>query len=234
MAFRKPRRLFLVLALATICAALVPVVRADIVNGSFETPVLPSGGFQVFGNGQTVGAGWTAVGTDVLILQQNYSEPGNGMPAFPAAVGNQSLDITGLGNRGLANGVSQLCTTTPGQAYVLSFSVGAALGNATSTYQADAQLRLSLVGATTPPITNVPFINPILGQAVGSVDWVQFNVPFVASGSSVSFEFFNNTLATNFVGLDGVALTAVPEPTSLALALGAIGLAAVGHWRRKR
>lgn len=64
---------------------------ATIVNGGFELPTVTVGAFTAFTTGNNI-AGWTVVGTDVLLIETTYGEPMNSITAFTAASGNQSPD----------------------------------------------------------------------------------------------------------------------------------------------
>ena len=97
------------------------VARGNLItNGSFETPVVPVGGFTNYLSGSTLITGWTVVGPEASIVNGSYVSLGE---LFPAKDGVQWLDLTGdLSNA--VEGVQQTVTTTPGTSYTLSFWVG--------------------------------------------------------------------------------------------------------------
>src|SRR5262245_30540208 len=94
---------------------------ADIMNGSFETPAVPAGGFTLFP--PNVIPGWTVVGpagTSVGIVSGTFTQLG---VMFPAQDGSQWLDLTGLGSNS-TEGVTQSATVTAGHTYQLSYFIG--------------------------------------------------------------------------------------------------------------
>ena len=52
-----------------------------IVNGSFETPVVPVGSFTNFGSGSTGITGWTVIGPEASIVSGTFSQNGLNFPA---------------------------------------------------------------------------------------------------------------------------------------------------------
>jgi hypothetical protein len=194
-----------------ILSAMVPSVHADsLLNGGFETPSVPTGGFTHFVGGQTIGA-WTVVGTGVLLVQTGYAEPANGISSFAAQAGLNSLDLTGAGNEGFTSGVEQTVQTTAGQAYNLSFFVGRA-SSASPLYSAPATVDLSINGGPRVGYTNAT-------ATPGTNNWMKFTASFVASGSSTILTFYNGTPApTTEAGLDSVVLTAVFSEAGAGLA----------------
>src|SRR5690349_21893091 len=88
--------------------------RADlVVNGSFETPVVPVGGFTNFLSGSTGITGWTVVGPEASIASGSLIEFGI---SFPAEDGNQWVDLTGFGSNQV-EGIKQDIPTTIGATY---------------------------------------------------------------------------------------------------------------------
>jgi len=218
---------------ALLLAGLAPSAQAQIVNGGFEIPVLPAGGLQDFTTAGQGLPGWTVVGNDVLLLQTTYAEPGNGV-TFNAGQGLNALDITGIGNSGLSDGVSQIVTTVLNQAYVLQFLVGRAqssTGNA--SYNSPATVRLVINGGAPTPFTNSNI-------TLGSVNWQSFSTTFTATSTSTNITFLNGSnFIPNYVGLDGITLTAVPpasvpEPGPIALAAVGLPFMAGFGWLRRR
>lgn len=179
---------------------LVPGVQANsVLNGGFETPLVPTGGFTRFVGGQTMGA-WTVVGPGVLLLHTQYAEPANGIAAFTAHAGMNSLDLTGLGNEGPSSGVVQTVPTTAGQIYDLSFFVGRA-SSASPLYSAPATVDLSINGGPRVAYTNT-------AVTAGTVHWTKFTKSFVATGTSTTLAFYNGTPSPiTEAGLDSVVLT---------------------------
>jgi len=192
-------------------STLVPSAHAEsLLNGGFETPSVPTGGFTHVLGGQTVGA-WTVVGTGVLLVQTGYAEPANGISSFAAQAGLNSLDLTGLGNQGFTSGVQQIVQTTAGQAYNISFFVGRG-SSASPLYSAPATVDLSINGGPRVGYTNA-------AATPGTINWMKFKTSFVATGTSTTLTFLNGTPApTTEAGLDSVVLTPVFSEAGAGLA----------------
>ena len=218
---------------------------ASIVNGSFESPVVPVVAdpalryFQYPGGSSAI-SGWTVVGDNILLLQTTFGESGppffTGVDAFNAQDALNSVDLTGGANTNSStNGIEQAVATTAGTLYHLQFYVGRAQSNnGDSLYQTPVTLDLSLNGGT-----RTSFVNDD-APVSGFVNWKQFTTAFVATGPSTTIAFLNGTPTVagggaNFLGLDNVTLeAAVPEPSTLVLAgLGMAGLGILA-WRRRR
>lgn len=221
-------RLFLLYVLASVflCAGMYSRTDAGLIaDGGFETPVIPSGTYQDFAGGSNLGA-WTVLGNDVLLIQTDYAEPSHSVYQFNAEEGENSVDLTGFANSGPTDGVQQVVTTIPNQAYQLSFWVGTASGDA--YYSTPATDDLSINGGAIIPFTNSNF-------TAGQVNWQEFTYEFTATGSATTIAFLNGTPAnTSFAGLDNVSLASVanvPEPSTLTLFVTGIAIAA---WRRRR
>jgi hypothetical protein len=116
-----------------------------------------------------------------------------------------------FGPSGADGTLSQVLSTTPGTVYAVSFDF-AADGGSPADFSATWNGQ-SLVSLSNPPTSSFQVYNFLL----------------LATGSSTTLSFnFRDDPA--FLYLDAVSVSAVPEPTSMAL-LG-IGLAAV--WTRRR
>jgi hypothetical protein len=185
---------------------------ASIVNGGFESPVLPVNVLAIAGGSSTL-TGWSVTGSDVLLIKNTHTE--FGPLVFNSQEGLHCVDLTGDGNTGLNNGIFQDVATTIGQDYVLTFWVGRANGVASdASYQTESTIFLginsSLVGTYTNSETG----------PVGTLNWKKFSRTFTATATSTNIGFFNgtNTVAlggNNFAGLDNVSIEAVPEPTTI-------------------
>jgi hypothetical protein len=186
---------------------------APFADGGFESPTVSPGTIANFPANQSLGP-WSILGTAgnfVTLVQTTYSEPNNNITQFTAEEGLSSLDLTGPGNTGPANGISQTFTTLANGVYTISFFVGRASGN--GNYATPSTVDLSLNGATPVPFTNT-------NSTPGTINWQQFSLFFVAPSTSTTIAFFNGTTDNNYAGLDNIAITfipPVPEPASLTL-----------------
>jgi hypothetical protein len=222
---------FMGLALLT-AAGLTPTAFAGsvILDGGFETPVLPPGGFntgyQLYYIGQSLGA-WTVVGPaggDVALYQDTET---SGSPVTPLNVvdGIQAVDLTGDLNNGDPYGLSQSFATNAGDTYSLSFWVGNYLNQ-------DASVAVDLNGSLFQIATNP---SPTSGYVTL---WEEFSYSFTAAASTTTLAFLNHGVpGTNQTSLDAISVTdttpsSTPEPSTLGL-IG-LGLAAVGVIRSRR
>jgi len=213
------------LELVGIAALTAPSAYAqEIVNGSFEFPVLPAGSFTNFLGGATAITGWTVVGVDSTVVNR-FTQ--NGI-TFQAQEGNQWIDLAGVTSNSRTSGVTQDVATSVGQLYALRFYVGSATDN---LFFFPGTVDLSINGGA-----RMGFTNPTAPS--DRLDWRAFTVEFTATSATTNLTFFNGSAPDNFLGaLDNVSLRAVPaatipEPTSLVL-LGA-GLIAGGISSRRR
>jgi hypothetical protein len=101
------------------------------------------------------------------------------------------------------------------------------------------ELRLSLAGAdaaTTNFSTVLVAVNPNLTQTGYPNSWTQYTASFAAVPGTTGRLGFRYTVPSSFnadfIGLDTVEVTAVPEPVSAVLLLA--GLAGLGGWRAAR
>ena len=208
-------------------ACFVPVQANLITNGSFETPVVPVGGFTNFFAGSPAITGWTVVGPEVSVINGNFTSE---CCTFPAEDGIQWLDLTGDVSNAV-EGVQQTVATIAGTQYTLSFWVGNIFdpgGIYGTTSTVDVRLG-GISGALLGAFANN-------STTRGTQVWQQFTATFTATGSSTTLDFLNADPATdNSNGLDNVVLnpsgTTVPEPGTLLL-LG-FGLIALGFIRRR-
>lgn len=176
-----------------------------IINGSFETPVVPVGGFTNFGGGSTAITGWTVVGVDSSVVSGNFSQSGI---TFQAQSGTQWLDLAGVTSNSSTSGVRQTVPTVSGQLYELMFHVGSATGGGLFF---PATVDLSINGGA-----RTSYFNPT--GPTNMLNWSPFTVQFTASSALTSLTFFNGSAANNFISpLDNVSMNAIPEPGMLGL-----------------
>jgi hypothetical protein len=219
----------LVLALG----GLAPVIAHAnlIINGSFESPTVAAGGASLYSGGQSFNTGSTGITGWTVTGPSNgdvYIFPNTMLISLPSATmnvqnGNQALDLTGDATGGVAMGVQQLFSTTPGQAYTLSFYVGEFVNQG-------ASVQVYLNGSLFQTATNN---SPTIGT---TTLWEQFVYNFTATSSSTSLQFVNNSAANVSVnGLDNVDVeAATPEPASILTLTSGFALLAFGGFRRFR
>lgn len=195
-------------------------------NGSFETPVVPVGGFTNFGTGSSI-TGWTVVGPEASVVSGTYASE---CCVFPAEDGTQWLDLTGdLSNA--TEGVQQTVATTSGTQYTLSFWVGNVF-DPTGAYGVTSTVKVFLGGINGTLIDTATNSN----MTRGTQTWQQFTTSFTASGPTTTLDFINADPSTdNTNGLDNVVLnpsgTTVPEIGTLPLLV--IGLLGLGFYRHR-
>jgi len=233
---------FVRMAAAALLAACALPARANMIaNGDFESaPVPSSGGYTTVNGGASGVTDWTVGGVNVLLINTNYTQSLAGVSGGTLhfnALGNTVLDITGVGNTGTTDSVTQSVATTMGQSYLLSFAVGYLYGGPTDSprYTSAATVGLHLNGTAVGTFTND---TPSSANTITDryVNYQTFTYGFTATGPTTQISFFNATAGSpGFVGLDNVSLVAVPEPASLALGgIGLLGMGAFGLVRRRR
>jgi hypothetical protein len=170
--------------------------------------------------GSTVITGWTVVNNNV-----DWIGAGNpyGLSAYD---GSYFVDVTGAADRDPDGGLVQTVSTIVAQQYNLSFVMGSS-----TTYDAPGALPSITASATGNSPSTFTLTETQLTSG-GANAWWNFSYNFTA------IEFAGLTVTPagtyNYVGLDDVTLTTVPEPSSLGLlSLGLAGLARFGIRNKK-
>lgn len=211
-------------------AALPSHAQANLlVNGSFEDPTGyvdngPNFGDQVMNlnAGATTMAGWTVFNGDVSWAAGN----GYGLTAM---YGTHMIDLTGYEMTPFG-GVRQTFTTAAGQAYHLSFAMG--YGGDLGVYSGPNTARARLLDGATVIVSQDFTSGRFQGRPT---HWDTMGLDFVATSSSTTLEFQGVSPAwSQFIGIDNVSVTAVPEPAHATLLLGGLGLLAALRRRTAR
>jgi Protein of unknown function (DUF642) len=166
-------------------------------NGGFEQPVVPVGSATAFTNGQTFPK-WTIVGAKGNVSVSSGQQVIGGIH-YLAKAGQQWIDLTGSLDGGAPIGVQQIVTTTIGQAYTLTFSIGTVyyVGGASTIVHA-------LVDGVTA-MTATTFQDGGTDQV-----WKTFSFTFTAAKEKTAVAFINgDPLGDGVAGLDAVSLVAV-------------------------
>lgn len=249
------RMILISLGFAALCAPL----RADnfILNGSFEQSTytvnhqfgfvpgfFDQGVTNWFGSGYAIYffAGRQTLDNAVGLL----SGTGKEKLSLPSTL----LSPDGgnfIGLDGDPNAASTVSTTfaglTPGGTYNLTFYWAASqLQSVSGTLATDERIQAQVTNGSIIDLTYTsPFVNtPSQGFTIDQTthNWFKVTASFVASGSNEALTFFarsNNTGLPPFVLLDGVSVTAAPEPRTLTLlALGTALVFGVALKRRRR
>jgi hypothetical protein len=79
-------------------------------------------------------------------------------------------------------------------------------------------------------------VTQVFADTVATGGWTQYSVTLAAQGAGsmgrFAFEYFGNADTSNYIGIDTVTVTAVPEPGTYVLM--AMGLGAIAFARRRR
>ena len=181
-------------------AQAIPNGTNLVVDGSFESPKVPSGSYTVFGKGTKFGA-WTVSGRasgNVAVVSDKFVYGGY---TFPAACNHQALDVTGTSNS--RNGVEQGVKTVRGAAYTLSFKVGNAYG--TGDIGTSSTVFVLVDGKRVMKATNG------MGKGLTHMVWKAFSTQVTATSTLTRVSFINGDKPTDTVnGLDCISMTANP------------------------
>ncbi len=205
------------LAFGLLCAS--GAQAAIVTNGSLTGPIANGG----------VPSGWTVMlgSPDTMDASANVGVPGLG--DFGAAPGASPDGGTWVGMGSDVGFVERFGQTLTGLTVGQTYSISWAAGNF----------------GYSP--TGFGYINPnaiaamIDGSVVGtggtlalSSNWMAQSVSFVASATTHQLAFQLATDAKSYMSIDGINVSAVPEPSTIALMLAGVGLVALRTQRRAK
>ncbi len=175
----------------------------DDVDVAFVPKVTQLGGFQ--SNSKITG--WT-VSQDRPLIWIDNAYPG----PLKTPTGARFLDLTFFTFiTSQYSTVSQSLATAVGQQYKLTFDLGASNHFGV----------LPVIAATTAGVT----VNFTTAAPTTANEWTSFTYVFTAPSANTALSF-TGIQGSDFIGLDNISVTVVPEPSSIAMLFA--GLAAVG------
>jgi hypothetical protein len=174
-----------------------------VLNGGFESGNFVPGNVVTGDNCEKILPGDTSI-SNWSVISADVAWCANGNPySITASTGNMAVDLTGY-NAGLPNTLQQLIPTVAGQSYLLEYDQSglAQYGSSDLTFQLYNGANLLVSQSTHAPSPN-------------TIAWQHESFSFTAQGPTLLS--LVNTSSGDFVGLDNVSVTAIPEPTCLAL-----------------
>ena len=218
-----------VVGAALLTPGLAEAVAPTVNNGSFET-IAPNNASYVIAPGTlpgwTVGSGWACV---IVGTTNNFC--GTSFAVFPGASPSKGNFLSADADPAFAVTISQtIANLVLGTQYTISFYQAAAAGPGVTVATTD-QWQVSFGGTTQmSTLMTVP-----IG---GVVNWMTQTLTFTATAAVIASPVLSFMAKGGPVGLppmallDGITITAVPEPVSIAVfGLGLAGLTAL---RRRR
>lgn len=198
-------------SLIATCIGVAPSYAAPFTNGGFELGTDPGSTFITLNSGSTAITGWT-VGAGGVDYIGGYWQP---------AEGSRSLDLSAAS----AGATSQTFDTTSGTAYQVTFAMAgnSAGGNAIKT--------VNVAAAS----SSANFTFDTTGRSTTNMGWSDRVFTFTASATSTTLTFTSQEANAYGPALDNVrvaAITAAPEPGTIALLLVGTGAGVLVRRRR--
>ncbi len=179
-------------------------------NPSFELGsfVDRGDGAEILGAGSTTMTGWTVV-TDEIAWVMNGNAFG-----LVADNGTHFLDLTGDNDSVPHGGVTQAISTTPGQIYRMTLSLG--------IYNDDPRTVGPVSVVATAGSASMPFT---FDSAGSGNQWGTFSFDFTADSASTPITIQGiSTAGGIYIGVDNAGVAVVPEPSSALLLLSGAAL----------
>ncbi len=198
----------IVLSLAALMAASSGANAAAFMNGSFETGTDPGATFTMLTAPSTAITGWTVGGTVDYVG-----------PYWQAGDGARSVDLNGTTGGSLA----QTFDTVIGKAYIVDFLMAGNPDGAPNF----KRLRVSATGTASALYTF-----SVAGHTRPAMGWQAMSYYFIATNAATTLTFSSAQEGGFGAALDGVKVTAVPEPASWAMMIGGFALAGAAIRRR--
>ena len=135
--------------------------------------------------------------------------------------GNRFLDLTDTSLANPYGGLKTTVNTVIGTTYELSYWLGTDgfFNSTTGGVAAVVDIAGISLGSSTT-------------QSFAPNSWQQFTRTFVATGLTTQIVILGS-VGSDYIGLDNVSVSVVPEPMGIALALAGIGIVGVGMGKRR-
>ena len=190
----------------SVCLAVSSASGTGLVNGNFESPVLPGIGLTF--STPPAGFNWTVASGDIEVFTASYWQP---------ASGNQSVDMNGS----TTGSIYQDFMFSSSQTWAISFALSAnpdqgTRGDGNGTGIKNMRVDFGTPGSMTSlgiyGVDSTP-------RSINNMQYVTFTTPQILVSDSVLYRLQFTSLVAGNGGavLDNVQLQVVPEPGTLAL-----------------
>jgi choice-of-anchor C domain-containing protein len=195
---------------SSVFTSLAPTLSNLVTNGGFELPpVVNASLFDTYVSPAPGITGWSLDSGSVDLIKGYWSP----------SEGSQSIDLDGSApdaNQRIAGAISQVLTTIPGHAYLVSFDYSANFERPSADGPAGMDVRW---GASTPLHVDH---NP--GSSSTAMGWTQGQVTVTATGTTTQLSFVSTDAPGSAFGiaLDNVSVTTAVPPAPAPVLFGAV------------